>query len=187
MVNNRFFLKYFRWENKTKKTKKTCEEWIPLSESTPSENIPRNCRVRVNLLMIPSPNTSKTAPRGSSVNNNTLSPATTSAAASSASPEEQGGIKKETAATDSETAATFSDSAADPSRKGAGQDVGVMLALPWRRFDRDLGMARDEAEEGEGLEVCGRRLAVGDVSNSDEGTGLFTWVREGAGAFSFFL
>lgn len=48
-------------------------------------------------------------------------------------------------------------------------------------------MARGGGEEGGGLEVCGRRLAVGDVSNSDEGTGLFTWVREGAGAsFSCF-
>lgn len=46
-----------------------------------------------------------------------------------------------------------------------------MLALPWRRFDRDLGRGK-----GGGLEVCGRTLAVQDVSNSDEGTGLFTWV-----------
>lgn len=48
-----------------------------------------------------------------------------------------------------------------------------MLALPWRRFDQDLG--RGGAEEG--LEICGRRLVIGDVSNSSEGTGLFTWVR----------
>ena len=48
-----------------------------------------------------------------------------------------------------------------------------MLALPWRRFGRDLG-----GEDGEGLRICGRCLVVGDVSNSSEGTGLFTWVSD---------
>lgn len=46
-----------------------------------------------------------------------------------------------------------------------------VLALPWRRFDKDL---RGEGEEG--LRVCGSRVAIRDVSNSSEGTGLFTWV-----------
>ncbi|CAN0285622.1 unnamed protein product [Laminaria digitata] len=155
------------------------EGWVPLFESTPSGNIPRNCRVRVNLLVAPS--------------------SASAAAVSTASPEEQEGRKNESVATDSETAATDYetvktgsetvvtdsetvatgsetvatdfDSAADPRQKEAG---GVMLALPWRRFDRDLEMAGG-GEGGEGLKVCGRRLAVGDVSNSDEGTGLFTW------------
>lgn len=52
-----------------------------------------------------------------------------------------------------------------------------MLALPWRRFDRDLGDGG-----GEGFQICGRRMVVGDVSNSSEGTGLFTWVSETEGA-----
>lgn len=56
--------------------------------------------------------------------------------------------------------------------KETGDNGGdVVLALPWRRFGGDLG--RD------GFAVAGRRAYVGDVSNSDKGTGLFTWVRCG--------
>lgn len=53
----------------------------------------------------------------------------------------------------------------DKHRLGAKE---TWLALPWRRFDRDLASG--------GLEVCGRKVLVQDVPNSDEGTGLFTWV-----------
>lgn len=51
-----------------------------------------------------------------------------------------------------------------------------MLALPWRRFDQDLG-----GGDGEGFQICGRRIVIEDVSNSSEGTGLFTWVSERGG------
>lgn len=60
-----------------------------------------------------------------------------------------------------------------PEQASNGTDGREMLALPWRRFDRDLG-----DEDGEGFQICGRRMVVGDVSNSSEGTGLFTWVSE---------
>ena len=154
--------------------------------------------------MTSSPANTKTPPHGSNDNNsnngNNRNASSAAAGASFISPEEQGLRQKETFATDSEIVATDSEtiatdlgSAADPRQTDAGKNAtslesggaggdAVMLALPWRRFDRDLGVAEGgnggKAGAG-GLEVCGRRLAVEDVSNSDEGTGLFTWVREG--------
>lgn len=109
--------------------------WIPLTKSTPSENVPKNCRVNVTF--------SRT----------TTAPST----------ETRGGTAV------AESTGPRDTSAATVEGKERGWNQGAqILALPWRRFDQDLGAG--------GLEVSGTKLVVKDVPNSDEGTGLFTWV-----------
>ncbi|CAM9317653.1 unnamed protein product, partial [Scytosiphon promiscuus] len=143
--------------------------WILLTEQTPSENIPRNCRLNVQV--------------------DAKREATTSYRRSAGSPppcsDDRGGDSSPySGATDAAGEKTLAD-AADPraipnvdgfSHRGNGLDAnepratGEVLALPWRRFDQDL-----QAGGEEGLEICGRRVTIGHVSNSSEGTGLFTW------------
>ncbi|CAM9401101.1 unnamed protein product [Pylaiella littoralis] len=133
------------------------EGWIPLSKSTRSETIPKNCRVHVNV----------NVNLDFSTNPKTTSPQNQADEASSLRPER---ARDETLA-DAAAASSGGESKAATTTTTTIDDGGVILALPWRRFDQDLG--RDGA--GEGLELCGMRLAIGGVSNSSEGTGLFTW------------
>eukprot|EP00752_Nemacystus_decipiens_P015743 g14055.t1 len=106
--------------------------WRPLAATTPSETIPKNCRVHVSVNDNP-----KVAP-----------------------PLQQ-------RMTSSSTAGGFAP--VNPEQASIEAD-GEMLTLPWRRFDRDLGDGG-----GDVFQICGRRMVIEDVSNSSEGTGLFTW------------
>ncbi|CAM9935168.1 unnamed protein product [Ectocarpus sp. 8 AP-2014] len=146
-------------------------EWTPLSVSTPSETIPRNCRVRVNVSAKPQATTTRcrrttTKDPSSSSDGNSCKNLSASLASRQA---------RRTAPFDGTAvpgAATTIDGITLPEDESSLDSVapGQMLALPWRRFDKDLG-----GEGEEGLNICGSRVAIRDVSNSSEGTGLFTW------------
>lgn len=125
--------------------------WVALTESTPHEVIPIHCRVHV-----------------------TIRPSTTTAPASTT----QSATTRLGEDTLANGASTNEQHDADFSRHvgSASSSVGEsvkpeeLLALPWRRFELE------EVSGQGGLEVCGRRVIVGEVSNSAQGTGLFTWV-----------
>ncbi|CBN78475.1 conserved unknown protein [Ectocarpus siliculosus] len=145
--------------------------WTPLSVSTSSETIPRNCRVRVNIFAKPQATTTRcrqttTEDPSSSSDGNSCK---NLSASLPSGPARRNATFDGTAVPG---AATTVDGTPLPEDESSLDPVapGEMLALPWRRFDKDLG-----GEGEEGLKICGNRVAIRDVSNSSEGTGLFTW------------
>ncbi|CAN0199015.1 unnamed protein product [Ectocarpus sp. 4 AP-2014] len=144
--------------------------WTPLSVSTPSETIPRNCRVRVNVSV--KPQATATRCRRTTTEDPSSSDGNSSKNLSASLPSGQARRNSPFDGTAVTGAATTVDGIPLPEDESSLDSVtpGEMLALPWRRFDKDLG-----GEGEEGLKICGSRVAIRDVSNSSEGTGLFTW------------
>ncbi|CAM9749881.1 unnamed protein product, partial [Discosporangium mesarthrocarpum] len=61
----------------------------------------------------------------------------------------------------------ISDGSGKGDGAGKSRPSRELLALPWRNFDLDFA--------GGGLILGGKPLVIRDVSNSDKGTGFFTW------------
>ncbi|CAM9658989.1 unnamed protein product [Ectocarpus sp. 12 AP-2014] len=144
--------------------------WAPLSVSTPSETIPRNCRVRVNVSA--KPQATATRCRRTTTKDPYFSDGNSCKHLSASLPSGQARTSAPFDGTAVPGAATTVDGIPLPDDESSLDSLapGEMLALPWRRFDKDLG-----GEGEEGLKICGSRVAIRDVSNSSEGTGLFTW------------
>lgn len=153
-------------------SKRVATGWNLLTDKTPPENIPRNCRIHVKVdarfkTAIPSRSSADSPPPSSDDRSGNKLP-----------PSRLSGTVKEGRTSDAADSRAIPPIVDSPHRERGLDAVepevsGEVLALPWRRFDQDL-QARGE----EGLEICGRRLTIGHISNSSEGTGLFTWVRE---------
>lgn len=154
-------------------------DWIALTATTPSQDLPQNCRVHVNVTGLDA-RFKNEHNRFSEANIHDRS----KTRVSPMSEDDESNIRSVREERDGEDRIGGSCKNLSPEMGAFQEDGEEILALPWRRFGGDL-LTSDNAEGhgGGGLELCGTRLVVYHVSNSDEGTGLFTWVIYGVTKF----